>query len=233
MIHSITSSSFFRNCAARHNATMPEDSQNGYAIRHLLILLGLMLVTPFVPLLSRWPWGLLFAVGGSFGIVGAVPLWRYKVEWSRFGEIRRVTASVSVLTALVSMAGLWVWYRVCSPNLAEIAKQLPTGNGVPLIVIGAMFACVNAFLEEIVCRGVLQDALDARFSVQHGWWLQGLVFGSLHGAGVPQGWIGVIMASLYGIALGWIRQHSKGIGLCCAVHLSTDAMIFALLTVLR
>ncbi len=212
---------------------MPENNQDAKPIRHALILLGLMLVTSLLPMLNRWPWGLMFAVGISFGIVWAVPSWRYQPDWSGFGKINRVIVTLSVLTVLASVAGLLIWYHVCSPDLSEIAKQIPVATGVPLLLMGGIFACMNAMLEEIVCRGVLQDALTIRFGVKHAWWLQGLVFGSLHGSGVPQGLIGVVLASFYGMALGWIRQHSKGIGLCCVVHICTDAAIFALLVAIR
>ncbi len=208
---------------------MQESELDLKPIRHALILLGLMLATPLLPVINRWPWGLIFVVCVSSAVIWAVPSWRYKPDWLGWGKISRVTVLASILSILVSIAGLLLWYCLCSPNLSEIAKRIPSGNAAQMIVMGAIFACLNAVLEEIVCRGILQDALTARFGVEHGWWLQGLVFGSLHGSGVPQGWIGVFLASIYGIALGWIRQHSKGLGLCCLVHVCTDAAIFALL----
>lgn len=198
-------------------------------IIHALLLWGLVLLSPLFPILNQWPWGLLFPVGVSAGILYAIPSWRYRPDWLRVGKCDRITLLTAALTMLLSVAGLLLWVRLCSPDLSLLSRRIPSGNLGQILLMGSVFACLNAILEEILCRGVLQEALTVRFGERHGWWLQGVLFGCLHGQGVPQGVCGVALASVYGIILGWLRRHSHGIGIDCLVHVSTDAAIFALL----
>lgn len=210
------------------NSALSSRPQTQQPIVHSLLLFGLILVVSLFPRVRVWPLGLLLPLFLAAGILWLVPAWRYKAEWLRFGQANRTTICASILIAVSSLVGLVIWQRVCSPDLSSVARLMPSDSGIPWLVMGSLFACINAISEEIICRGVLQEALTVRFGEKHAWWLQGVIFGCLHLNGVPQGGIGVVMASVYGIALGWLRRRSAGIGLCCLVHISTDACIWTL-----
>jgi len=58
--------------------------------------------------------------------------------------------------------------------------------------------------------------------------LQGVAFGIGHWSGIPGGFAGVILASLYGTLLGALRKSENGLLLCIAAHICADTTIYCL-----
>lgn len=202
-------------------------------VMHALILFGFLLLTSFAAPLQKWPSPLLVPIFGSSIAVYAAPSLRYRAHWLRFGAADGVLSGIAVATFLLAPALILAWSRLASPDLSALSNQIPAGSLLALVFYGIAFAFINAASEEIIFRGVLQEALTARLGAKTGWIAQGAIFGALHANGVPQGAAGMLMASAFGIVLGWMRERSGGVGLCCVVHFATDATIFALLATMR
>jgi uncharacterized protein len=101
---------------------------------------------------------------------------------------------------------------------------------LPLAVNGVVFSLVNPFLEEILFRGILLDALDSQLGSRWAVVCQALVFGIAHEHGMPPGYLGIIMASVYGCWLGLLRWQTRGLLAPYLAHVCADATIFALVT---
>src|SRR5439155_13501969 len=114
-------------------------------------------------------------------------------------------------------------------DAAEAAQQLPHRTTLPLLVCGASFALVNAFLEEMLFRGILLDAFESQIGPLWALLVQGVVFGVAHMHGVSSGVTGVIMAAIYGCWLGLLRQWTRGLLAPYLAHVCADATIFVLL----
>jgi uncharacterized protein len=58
---------------------------------------------------------------------------------------------------------------------------------------------------------------------------QAALFGLAHFQGFPRGWVGVLMAAVYGFALGIIRKKSGGPLASIITHVFADGTIFVVL----
>ena len=177
-------------------------------IRHFPVVLGL---------------GLL----GYAGVVRAVPWLRGTATWARWGSFHRDVRLLSAAGCLVAAVALLSWYLLLRPNVANIVKafvpDLPLGL---LIVGGLIFSMVNAAVEEGAYRGVILHALDT--SLGPGFaalLLQALAFGAVHIGGFPRGWLGVGLACIYGLFMGFIRRRSGGMFAPWIAHVFTDVVI--------
>jgi membrane protease YdiL (CAAX protease family) len=126
--------------------------------------------------------------------------------------------------------GLAAWVRAAGPDLRLYAQSLPALAPGLLVPAGGGFALANAAMEEAVFRGAILDALDRTLgNPATALGLQAVLFGLLHyRAGFPNGWWGVALASLYGLALGWLRRASGGMTAPWVAHAGADAAVYAL-----
>lgn len=177
-------------------------------IRHFPVVLGL---------------GLL----GYAGVVRTVPWLRGTATWARWGSFHRDVRLLSAAGCLVAAVALLSWYLLLRPNVANIVKafvpDLPLGL---LIVGGLIFSMVNAAVEEGAYRGVILHALDT--SLGPGFaalLLQALAFGAVHIGGFPRGWLGVGLACVYGLFMGFVRRRAGGMFAPWIAHVSTDVVI--------
>jgi membrane protease YdiL (CAAX protease family) len=99
----------------------------------------------------------------------------------------------------------------------------------PLVyyAIGALFTLVNALSEELWFRGLLLGALRGLLPLWPAVLLQALIFGLSHWFGTPQGVYGLVLAGLFGGALGWWTAVRGSLWPALAVHLLADWLIFA------
>jgi uncharacterized protein len=97
---------------------------------------------------------------------------------------------------------------------------------VLLVLGGLLFSIVNAAVEEGAYRGVIMAALDKSIgSGVASMLLQAAAFGILHINGFPRGWIGVGLASVFGVLMALIRRRSQGMIAPWAAHVCTDIVI--------
>jgi membrane protease YdiL (CAAX protease family) len=122
---------------------------------------------------------------------------------------------------------LIVWYLSARPNIADLIETfVPKWNIALLILGGLLFSIVNAAVEEGAYRGVIMDALDK--SIGSGVapiLLQAAAFGTRHINGFPRGWIGVGLASAFGLLMALIRRRSQGMLAPWIAHVCTDIVI--------
>ncbi len=196
---------------------------------HAAIVLLWLVLPQFFAVLLVWPWYLLVPLAGYALTVCCVAPLRHSVNWLRLGRSDWDVAGATVVIIVLASTALVLWYALCEHDLRKMIDVLKTIPYPSLILLGIAFSIFNALLEEILFRGILYEALDAEYGL---WWavlIQGVIFGIVHAQGFPNGAIGVVMASLYGVMLGWLRHFSGGMMWPFVAHIFADATIFMLL----
>lgn len=178
-----------------------------------------------------WPLvQLLYLVPASIAIL-ALPALRVGRRWLTLGRLE--------LWPVIAMGGLsavalFAWASFFGDDLSRALAFLPDW---PLWLLGLGllgFSIVNAILEELVFRGLLQCALGSMLGqggagVVAAILLQALLFGGCHLHGVPSGPIGAVMAGSWAILLGWSRHRTGGLLTPTLAHVAADAAIFVVL----
>jgi membrane protease YdiL (CAAX protease family) len=177
-----------------------------------------------------WPFFLLGPLVVYGLVVTVTPSLRQSVGWLRAGKLDHFVWWLVILTVFISTAVLVLWFFALRPDLSQWRMAIPTWHPLLLLLLGVGFAVVNAAIEESIYRGILLHALDAAFgSGSLSAILQAIVFGFLHIRGIPNGWIGVGLATIYGLMLGFIRRRAQGMLAPFAAHVFADIVIFILL----
>jgi uncharacterized protein len=152
------------------------------------------------------------------------------LSWFRRGTIDKFAMGSIFVVSLVSAVALLLWAG-WTDNLGIGEKMVQGVSQFPkplVILIGVpAFAALNAFSEEVVYRGILQEAsLRAGFRPALSIVLQASAFGALHyESGFPNGVVGYFMTLIYGTALGYLRQRSSGILVPYLTHIAADLVI--------
>jgi membrane protease YdiL (CAAX protease family) len=112
-------------------------------------------------------------------------------------------------------------------GIADIVEAFVPALPLGLLIAGGLiFSMLNAAVEEGAYRGVILHALDR--SLGPGFaalLLQALAFGAIHIRGFPRGWLGVGLASIYGLLMGVIRRRAGGMFAPWIAHVFTDVVI--------
>ncbi|MEU6298728.1 CPBP family intramembrane glutamic endopeptidase [Streptomyces erythrochromogenes] len=184
------------------------------------LVLGITLVTG----LAAWPAPLGIAVL-VFLVSGRLPLFRQGREWLRLGVINRQVVWLTVATVAVSGTALTTWAWLTDPSggtyLTSLQKQ-------PLLVglLGILaFSLVNSFCEEAVFRGIFQTELTPLIGALPAITVQAVSFGLLHITGFPSGVVGALLAGVYGLLLGFVRERSQGMAAPYVAHVCADMTI--------
>lgn len=196
----------------------------------LLTLTAICLELP--PLRDAWPLPPLIAIAGYLVLVGVWPRLRRSLEWPRLGRLGKREWRWIALTVLVSSAALVIWFFMARPDLTDLKAKVPAWSPLWLAFAGVCFAGGNALAEEVIFRGLIQQALTAGFGRIGGLCLQAAAFGLLHIHGFPRGWSGVFLAAIYGLMLGAIRLVSRGLLAPWVAHVFADLTIFGILVLL-
>jgi membrane protease YdiL (CAAX protease family) len=159
---------------------------------------------PTVPMLV--PFGLTYMVLRSAKLKEAHFL------WFRKGELDRITWLWVIATVICSTAALLGWAM---------------WTGIPSLSMPPVFSLVNALVEELVFRGIIQESLQKSL---HKPWLvigfQASAFAALHfAAGFPNGFVGYAMTFTYASMLGYLRLRSGGILAPSIAHVGADLCI--------
>lgn len=199
------------------------------------VLFGAMSLEGYVSswsLLSRVP-----ALGKGLTIVASFLIilpFRAARNWSHWAGRGRLTPLITlsiVGIGVISSAALIMWAR-WTDNFG-MAVSMAAGvraysKILTVVVLVPCFAALNALVEEVVFRGVLQHALTEVFGNRHGVvWLQAAAFAAFHFArGFPNGWTGYAMTLLYGSALGYLKRWAGGLPAPWICHVLADLTIF-------
>ncbi len=200
---------------------------------HLSILLLLIVLTPWLlpKAIASLPTApLLVPLLISTVAVSTFPNTRSTLAWFKAGRLDTASCLSMAVIAVLSAIALVLWARAAD-NLGfgvQVVQRL--GGLPPWVLFGVFipfFALANAFTEEAVFRGVIQEALartlNRAFPVLI---LQASAFAAFHFlAGFPNGYIGYLMALVYGIALGYLRVRTGGLLAPCVTHIFADLVI--------
>jgi membrane protease YdiL (CAAX protease family) len=136
--------------------------------------------------------------------------------------------AAGVLAAISS--GTLIWFHMAAqPDARPLASRIPMRAMGGVWSAGLIFSVLNASFEEWTFRVVLYDAVKAWWGKWSALLATAVLFGAGHLAGYPPGIVGAVLAGFYGLALGWVRMETGGIGLPLAAHIVADATIFSIL----
>jgi uncharacterized protein len=166
----------------------------------------------------------------STAIIACFKPARMTLSWVRIGTLDRVALFWLSLTSILSVAALllWAWQADFLGMGAQLTKGFATyprwlilGPGIPF------FALVNALNEEVIYRGVLQEALLRVFKkTLLVLILQASAFSAAHYAmGFPNGPIGYGMVFVWGVMLGYLRIRTNGMLAPYVAHVVADLTI--------
>jgi hypothetical protein len=187
------------------------------ALLAVLLCLALMTrllwqIVMFLVLLAFW------GIGRSWPDLAATP-----------GAYRRgsVPPLATLAVGLVTPGALLLWWRWALPDLRDVVSTYVPAVSWPLLVVGGLgFALLNATLEELLFRGLLQDRLGALWGPgARTVVVQAVVFGICHAHGVPRGGWGVLMAGTWALMLGVLRLKTGGLLAPVLGHVVADASI--------
>lgn len=170
-------------------------------------MIGVLLVLRFRP-------REFFLVKGEPGAMAQPVRWLgidRPIAWSRLGPISGLCISLGTLTFLV-LAG--------RPEMAAM------GRAAKLLPIILLLAAMNAFGEELTYRGALLAPAIRSFGPRQAVLLTAIYFGIGHYNGMPNGVIGVAMASILGWFLGKCMTETRGFVWPWLIHFLQDVMIF-------
>ncbi len=160
-----------------------------------------------------------------------VSILRTEFRWFRVGEFDEVTWLLVVLVSLISALALVLW-ALWTNYLGIASAMIGSFKSVPLwfmLLVGIPgFALVNAFAEEAVYRGVLQNAFEKHFPSRP--WLvigaQASAFAAAHYQnGFPNGKLGYLMTFTFACMLGLLRRRTEGMLAPYIAHVAADAVI--------
>ena len=151
--------------------------------------------------------------------------------WCRPGKIDKLSRMLMLLTSIIAACALLMW-GFWSDNLGAGMHVMRSLSSYPtwlnLAVLIPVFALLNAFGEEAVYRGVMQEALSNVFpkSIVIVIFFQASAFAALHVAsGFPNGKLGYLMTLSYGCILGYLRFRTKGMLAPYLTHVAADLVI--------
>lgn len=204
-----------------------------WSLLHFALLIFLIGIKGFYfpPVLKDIP-ALRLLLPFVFSTLAVLPFSRTRAAlcWFKRGGINRSALYLIVLTGALSVPALLIWARWTNnlgagPRMAEEFLRYP---GWIVLCLGVpLFALVNAFAEEAVFRGAMQEALSQVFSREPLiLFLQASAFASIHFvSGFPNGYAGYLMALAYGLALGYLRMITHGILAPYLAHVLADLTI--------
>jgi CAAX protease family protein len=155
--------------------------------------------------------------------------------WLRRGSLSWGAVSLAAGIAAISGGALLAWYRVATPDLADLVRTFVPDWPLGLLVPGALLlSLINAALEEAAYRGVVLEALDTILGPSFlSIVLQAAAFGALHFyGGFPRGAVGVGLAFIYGLAIGALRRKTNGLIVPWIAHVFTDLVVFSIVLTL-
>lgn len=205
---------------------MPESKAADWKALHGFLFFALLIAATFVPLLRTWPLIWIAPLAGYFALVVLVRPLRATFQGWSFGRVNSTALLATIGIAVLSSVTLLLFQRWSQPDLHAYATALPKLPGNEILVAGIVFATLNAFLEELIFRGILFTAIESQAGTLMTVTITAALFGYGHMHGYPPGPLGAVLAGIYGLLLGWLRAFTGGLGLLVLAHIVADATIF-------
>ena len=197
---------------------------------HGLLFVVLLAAATYVPAFRFWPLLFLVPLAAYAMVVAIVPGLRASFRPWRFGRVSKVTIGATLVIAAGSCAALVAFRVLTHPDLGAFRGFLPVSALGGMWAAGFLFAAFNALFEEIIFRGIVFDAVESQWGARVGVVASAALFAYGHQRGYPSGLLGVMLAGIYGICLGWLRVVTGGLGLPVLAHVVADATIFILIS---
>lgn len=201
-----------------------------FEARAALVFVGLFIIVGALPpaALRSWPFYLLLPLAG----VVAVALFSKTRPADALGlapgRLDRSVAILVVIFGLLAAVALPVWAILFKPDLSRPLSLIPDVSPLLLLLVGLGFSIVNALLEEIAWRGILQRWLLTFMAPPLAIAIQALSFGAAHWTGVPGGWAGIVLSTIFGLMMGVLAYRAKGLLAPILAHILADMVIFAM-----
>lgn len=166
----------------------------------------------------------------SSALVAARQPTRATFEWVRWGHVSTSMWVFVGITGIGSAIGLILWaawtdYLGVGVQMMESVAHIPR----PALILGLIpvFAVFNAVTEEAVFRGVLFTALArSSESTLLANAVQAAAFAAIHfEMGFPNGIVGYVLALIYGLVLGYLRERTNGLLAPIVAHIIADLVI--------
>lgn len=192
------------------------------AVRSLAAMGACLAVALEIPILP-WQAVMLVALVAFFSLGRAFPTLRPSPTWRTKGS---VPLGWTALVGGVTPIALFGWLFLFEPDLHDVVRAYVPDLPLAILVLAAIaFAVVNATLEELIWRGVLQDRLEPVFGAAAAIALQAASFGIQHYRGVPRGAVGVLLAGSWAAMLGMLRHRTRGMLAPVLAHVVADSVI--------
>ncbi|MEN2742436.1 type II CAAX endopeptidase family protein [Microbacterium sp. X-17] len=195
-----------------------------------IVLVAAMWIALFLPSTGLWPIPAALALVATVVVAfaaGRLPLWR---AWLRRGRITRLDGLFFLGIVALTAIGLFLWQRVTDAPLPAAYAQLAGELPLPVVAIGAfLFLIVNGAIEDSVWSGVLLTAAERSLPTWLAVAVTAVSFGLAHVNGVPNGPVGVIMVTAWGVVLATLRIRTGGMLATYVAHVLADLTIVLLL----
>lgn len=158
---------------------------------------------------------------------------RANISWLTVGLVNREVSRPAIVFGVLAAIALILWFLALTPDINDlIEKFLPKWHIVFILIGGLLFSMLNAAVEEGAFRGVILQGLDksfgpGRLSIA----IQAAAFGVFHINGFPRGWLGVLLAGIYGVFMGEVRRRASGMLAPWISHVFIDIVILCIVGV--
>jgi len=176
-----------------------------------------------------WPLYLVLPLIIYASVVSIFPPLRRTAPQLAVGRVTGAPLVATIVLSAATVAALVTFHILARPDVSDLTTKLPVTSLSSLIVVGICFSVLNAALEELMFRGVLWEVVAAESSAHVALVVTATLFGLFHLHGYPPGVLGAVLAGFFGLALGFLRQWTGGLGLAMTCHVCADATIFGLL----
>lgn len=192
------------------------------------IIVELLMLIPITK--SIWLINIIIAIVVFFAISFYLKAPGLDKSWIKYGKIESRTIIWIGLIVIISSTALYLWSRFANPDLSQFRGYIQKIDGPFLIPVICLFSAFNALAEEAIFRGIFWKSLeDIYHNIPLAVVLTSLIYGLCHYPGVPSGWWGVLLASIYGMMLGILRHKTSGLAAPILAHFFADVTIVMIL----
>ena len=182
-----------------------------------------------IPYIGMWPIDF-FIVGIVLRGIGKLFNINFKGTWD-FGFTKNQWLSLISITVLsVTVLSIYFLYH------PEVSKAFPLPKMpkylIPFAIL--LIAIINGLREEFLFRFIFQRCLAWKLHFGCAVFIQALAFGWTHFEfGFPRGYLGVFLATLFGICIGFQYHYYRSFTLTWLTHSLVDFIMFAIILAAR
>ncbi|MEP0813565.1 MAG: CPBP family intramembrane metalloprotease [bacterium] len=123
--------------------------------------------------------------------------------------------------AFVSWGAMAIFFSASGRQMTAFASPDPAFS----IALAAVFSLFNGAMEELWFRSLILGAFARVFPGGFAVIYQSILFGVIHFEGTPSGPAGIALASIFGLAAGWLTLKARSVLPAVCLHISVDFFI--------